>query len=373
MARAPARTTEIEALPEIDRIEGLPHPRETAELFGHGAAEQDLARAIAGGNAHHAWLITGPRGIGKATLAYRAAAFALAEPDERHAQCVSLAIPAAARSVRQVRALSHPGLLVVRRAYNAKDKRFPATIPVEEVRRLRGFLALSAVAGGWRVVIVDSADELNISAANALLKSLEEPPPRTLFLLVSSEPGRLLPTIRSRCRRLPLMPLADSDFEQAIRAAVAAAGTDPPPEAALSRLARLAAGSPGRALALNSGGGIELHDDVAKLLTHLPRVNWPHVHKLADALSPGAAEARFTLFFDLLLDAIAGLVRTGATAAGAAEEMQLAGRLAPPARLAPLALLWETVAREKAETVALNLDRKTLIIRTVSRLEAATR
>jgi DNA polymerase-3 subunit delta' len=157
---------------------------------------------------HHAWLLGGRKGIGKATLAYRFARAALAHPSERQSDRASLDIAEDTRASRQVRALSHPGLLVLRRPYDDKGKRFAASIPIDEVRRLRSFLSHSAGEDAWRVVIVDEANELNVNAANALLKSLEEPPARAVFLLVSSAPGQLLPTIRSRCRALSFQPLA---------------------------------------------------------------------------------------------------------------------------------------------------------------------
>ena len=206
MARAPT-LKDTEAPPEADRLDGAAHPRETTTLFGHGAAEATLAQSFAGGRMHHGWLLSGREGIGKATLAYRFARYALATPAQRDPSNRSLDIPPASTAARQVLALSHPGLLVIRRPWDAKNKRHTTSIPVDEVRRIKPFLAHTAEPGAHRVVIVDSADELNANAANALLKSLEEPPPATTFLLVTSEPGRLLPTIRSRCRMLDLAPL----------------------------------------------------------------------------------------------------------------------------------------------------------------------
>ncbi|MFN3868696.1 MAG: DNA polymerase III subunit delta', partial [Hyphomicrobiaceae bacterium] len=263
------------------------------------------------------------------------------------------------------------------RQYNMKEKKIPASISVDDVRRLRTFLGLRAAEGAWRVVIVDSADELNVNAANALLKSLEEPPPRTLFVLISAEPGRLLPTIRSRCRRLDLAPLETGDLKAAVGQALTAAGRDLPDAERWATLLRLAEGSVRRALALEGEGGIALYEQILGLLSSLPDVRWPGVHGLADSMTTAAAEARFELFFEMLLDMLARLVRAAATGQGDAAELKLAHHLAGEAgdgpRLASLAALWETVAREKAETVALNLDRKTLILRTVSRLETAAR
>lgn len=372
MARAPI-VQDIEALPEIDRLGEFPHPRDTHTLYGHANAEQEFGAALASGRLHHAWLLAGPQGIGKATLAYRVATAALAAPNERDAFGLSLSVDPASVAVRQVRAMSHPGLLVIRRQYNQKDKRFPQSISVEEVRRLRAFLGLRGGDDAWRVVVVDSADELNVNAANALLKSLEEPPERTLFLLVTSEPGRLLATIRSRCRSLDLKPLAPADLAAAAGQALKAVERELPTGDALVTLTRLADGSVRRFLSLEEGGGLALYQEIYGLLAGLPDVSWPKIHQLADTLSSNSAEVRFELFFELLLELLARIIRAAATGEGASEDVRLSERLTSPERLATLAEVWETVAREKAETVALNLDRKTLILRTVSRLEATNR
>lgn len=372
MARAPALQG-IEELPEADRLEGFPHPRHTATLSGHEAAERMLAAAFAGRRLHHAWLLTGPEGIGKATLAYRFARHVLAEPAEREADGAGLGVGEEARTSRQVRALSHPGLLVLRRPYDAKARRFPVSIPIDEVRRLRSFFALRAEGEAWRVVIVDRADELSASAANALLKSLEEPPVRTLFLLISSEPGGLLPTIRSRCRTLALAPLGGAPLRQAVLQALAASGSAEPQAGDWRALERLADGSVRRALALIASGGLELNARLLGLVTGLPALDWSQVHALAEELAPAAAEQRLELFFELLLGLLARTVRTAATGGGDAEEAKIVGRLGGERRLASLAELWETLAREKAEALALNLDRKSLVLGTFARLEAAAR
>ncbi|MEQ1712311.1 MAG: DNA polymerase III subunit delta' [Hyphomicrobium sp.] len=371
MARAPQHI-EIDELPEADRLEGFPHPRHARALFGHDTVEEMLREAVAGGRMHHGWLITGPQGIGKATLAYRLARFLVAKPDER-AAAPGLAIADETTASRQVRALSHPGLLVLRRPYNLKDKRFPTTIPIDEVRRLRGFLSHSAGEGAWRVVIVDTADEFNVNAANALLKSLEEPPPRTVFLLISSEPGRLLATIRSRCRMLELAPLDRESLRRAVRQALAGSETGEPDPSDWPTLERLAQGSVRRVLALQAAGGLDLYARVLKLVSALPAVDWGAVHALGDELGGNAAEQRFELFFELVLDLIARLVRAAATGEGPGDEVALAARVIGPVRLATFAELWERVARAKADAIALNLDRKALILDMVRELEAAAR
>lgn len=370
MARAPA-VQEIVALPESDRLEGYPHPRETKTLYGHGDAERMLAQALGDGRIHHGWLFIGPKGIGKATLAYRFARAALAAPQERTGGDESLEVDETSSASRQVLALSHPGLLVLRRPYDEKSKRFATSIPIDEVRRLKSFLARSAAQDAWRIVVVDEANELNLNAANALLKSLEEPPPRTVFLLISSAPGRLLPTIRSRCRVLTLKPLASDDLRSAVTQALDAVGEDAPDAQRWPMLERLAEGSAGRLLGLMGAGGLELYERTAKLIAGLPRIDWRSVHALSDELQPIAAQPRFELFFELLLNALERLIRAQATGAGGQDERDLAARLIGAERLASFAAVWERIGRDKAETVALNLDRKTLIIETFGRLAAA--
>jgi DNA polymerase-3 subunit delta' len=371
MARAPA-VLETEALPEADRLDGAPHPRFTAKLYGHGEAESLLASGLALGRLHHGWLLAGPAGIGKATLAWRFARAALSEASERDHTGRSLAVASETTGSRQVRALSHPGLLPLRRPYNTKDKRFAASITIDEVRRLRQFLSLGAESSAWRVVIVDTADELNLNAANALLKSLEEPPPRTVFLLITSEPGRLLPTIRSRCRLLPMSALSGADLRRAVGDAREAEGGAAPTQTEWRTLETLSQGSVRRAMALHAGGGIALHDTIEKQLGALPKVDWSALHALADKLAPAAAEQQFELYYELLLSALARIVRQAATdAAGPAAE--LASRLVGASRLADFAAAWETIGRMKREADALNLDRKALILDTFATLEKAAR
>jgi DNA polymerase-3 subunit delta' len=376
MARPPSRASvagESEPLPEADRLEGFPHPRETARLIGHAGAEAELAASFASGRMHHAWLIAGREGIGKATLAYRMARHVLARPSERDAAGRSLEIAPNTSAARQVLALSHPGLLVLRRPYDTRARRHATSIPVDEVRRLKTFLGLTSADNAWRVVIVDSADELNPNAANALLKSLEEPPQRALFLLISAEPSRLLPTIRSRCRRLDLAPLAGPALRQACEAALAAAEIVPPASERWPLLERLAEGGVRRALQLAGSGGLELHERIAAIFAALPQVDWPAAHNLSDQLALAAQEQKFTAFFDLFLDHLARLVRARATGGGEAAEVALAQRLIAEERLPAWAAFWQTTVLERNEAALLNLDRKALIMGTLAGLEALAR
>src|SRR5262245_60289022 len=225
-------------------------PRQTTSFFGHGGAEQVLLEAYRSGRFPHAWLIGGPPGIGKATLAYRMARFVLAHPDARAPEvrsATSLAMPEDDRTVRRIAAQGHPDLLVLERVVNEKTGKLYTVIRVDDVRRTVPFFGSTAGEGGWRIAIVDTADELQYpQAANALLKILEEPPPNALLLLISHAPARLLPTIRSRCRRLILRPLAQADVARGAAAALGRSAAAPELEEASS----LAEGSVGRALTL---------------------------------------------------------------------------------------------------------------------------
>src|SRR6516165_3631090 len=206
----------------------VPLPRETTVLFGHDGAEREFLAVYRSGRVPHAWLIGGEPGIGKATLAYRIARFVLAHPDpSRVPDVASLAVDPDHRTVRRIAASAHPDLLTLERTVGDTGK-LRTVITVDQVRRLSTFFGSTAGEGGWRVCIVDSADELKYpEGSNALLKMLEEPPQRSLFLLVSHAPGRLLPTIRSRCRRLALRPLGQGDVARAAATALGADAGDP--------------------------------------------------------------------------------------------------------------------------------------------------
>jgi DNA polymerase-3 subunit delta' len=198
-----------ETLPEPDRVEGAPHPRHTSELFGQSAAEAEFLDSFNSDRMHHAWLIAGPQGVGKATLAWRIAKFLLAQPADKGgmfggqapARPDSLQIEPDHPVARRVGALSEPRLFLCRRPWDEKGKRLRQNITVEETRKLKSFFTLSATDGGYRVAIVDAADEMNTAAANALLKILEEPPEKTVLLLVSHHGRYGGCTVEGRVRR----------------------------------------------------------------------------------------------------------------------------------------------------------------------------
>lgn len=222
---------------ETDQEPKAPHPRETFSFVGHAAEEAMLAEALGSGRMHHAWLLAGPKGLGKATLAYRFARRALGAAQNG---ARPLDVDSEDQVARQVTALSHPDLFILRRGYNDRG-RPRREIAVDDARELGQFFALAPSQGGMRVAIIDAVDDLNRNAANAILKTLEEPPARSVLLLVCHAPGAALATIRSRCRRLALRPLGDDQVREAL------GGGD-------EALVRLAKGRPGRAIALKAQG-----------------------------------------------------------------------------------------------------------------------
>ena len=353
-------------------------PRNALDLIGHEAAEAAFLDAWNSKRMAHAWLICGPRGIGKATLAYRIARFVLSggggaggvnlfgEPELP----TSLEIDPRHPVIRRISSGGHADLKVLERTWtDDKKTKLKSEIPVDDVRGVGGFMSLTPGEGGWRVVIVDAADEMNRSSANAILKVLEEPPRNALMLLLSHSPGRLLPTIRSRCRRLVLRPLADDQVTLLLRRS----NPDLSPDDAHA-LARLAEGSIGKAQALAAQGGLELYRQMVGLLAGLPRLDVPALHVFADAVAKG--DDAFRTVTELLLW---WLVQAATRGAGQAASEAVAGeallqtRLIAAAGLEPWVQLWEKTQSLFSRADAVNLDRKQVLLNAFSSLERLCR
>lgn len=337
----------------------VPHPRETIALFGHQDAEATLLNAYRGGRIPHAWLIGGPQGIGKATLAYRMARFVLAHRDPTSPQvqsATSLGLDPTHPIVRQVAAESHGGLLTLERSLNDKGV-MRTVITVDETRQTVSFFGSTAAVDGWRVCIVDTVDELNANAANALLKVLEEPPLRSLFLLITHAQARVLPTIQSRCRKLPLRALSTTDVTRATAQAAELEASDP----LLKEVAEASEGSVSRALNLLGGGALKLHQRTASLLNTLPHVDPRELHALGDALGTSDRVA-LGAFVDSVDRWIGERMR--------ADDANANANLP---RLARLAEVWEKINRAARETKSYNLERKPLVFSVFGLLAEATR
>ena len=352
----------------------VPAPRENLNLSGHEHAEQALLKAFASGRLPHGLLITGPHGIGKATLAYRFARFLLSQGAESGGGLfamrapISLALAPEHPVFRRVASNGHADLLTVERGIDPKRKRERTEIVVEDTRAIAGFLRLTPAEGGWRIVVVDTADEMNRNAANAVLKILEEPPDRAILILVSDNPGRLLPTIRSRCRRLSLRPLSTLLITELL-------GRYRPHLSAPDRTAllELAEGSIGHAIELAEQDGLTTYRRLVALLGRLPELDGNALHALAEGVSRWGAEGSFRVLAELLPATLARAI------AKAAEPGAGEGREAPLTRLLRRRGLdrwvevWEKITELFAQADAVNLDRKQVVLNVFFALEEAAR
>jgi DNA polymerase-3 subunit delta' len=310
-------------------------PRAQPRFVGHDAAVASLVGAYEANKLHHGWLISGAAGVGKATLAFRFARYLLAG-----GQSKNMAVPESDPVFRRVAAGTHPDLFTVERRLNEKTERLQSEIVINTVQQAAGFMRRTAGEGGWRVVVIDGAEDMNPSAANALLKILEEPPARAILLLVTAAPGRLLPTIRSRCRRLTLDRLNDDQVDGLL--------ADYAPELApdaRAQLVGLAEGSIGLALSLAVEGGLAMAELVEEVLEHKPSP--ARVQAIADTVARSVEGAdKYELFAGLLRRRLAQRTRAAARAGAA------------PGALAREVALWQELGTLAAQTVGLNLDKR---------------
>ncbi|OAN95645.1 DNA polymerase III subunit delta' [Sulfitobacter geojensis] len=359
--------------PQPDRVSGALHPRDTPRLIGQGAAEAAFLDAFNSGKLHHAWMLTGPRGVGKATLAWRIARFLLATPDDDGGMFAAptpdtLDIDPDHPVARRIAASGEGALRTVTRSVNPDTKKLRKQIVVDDIRTLNGFFQMSAADGGRRIVIIDDADEMNPNAANALLKMLEEPPERAVLLLLSHQPSSLLPTIRSRCRTLRLAPLDPADMEAALVASGVALQGDP------TALAALSGGSVGGALRLSLMGGLQIYAELTGLMASLPRMDRARAIKLAEAAAQRGAEEKLILLFSLVNLLLARLARTGATGMpppteATPGEAELLQRLSPtPHQGRKWADLAQEVSARVQHGMAVNLDPAALVLDTLQKI-----
>lgn len=364
MAPRTPKSELTEPLPESDRAGELQHPREQMNLFGHRDAAASLARAARSGQLHHAWLISGPKGVGKATLAWRFARALLehgkqACPDDL--SCNPDSIP-----VRQVVGLTHPDLALLRRPWDTDKKRFKTELVVDEVRKLHGFFSRHASFGGPKIAIVDCMDDMNTQSQNALLKILEEPPKGAILLLIAHAPGRLLPTIRSRCRLLALRKLADDDMT----AALAHLGLTQPAERDLVRA--LADGAPGFAAFLSSVGAAPLYLDLLSLMAQMPRLNMSTQLALAERLARQPPETGIELFTTLMTLLLQRLVRSSSDGAMSLDQerrtFEIMRHCLPDGDWVDL---WSSIRDLYVRADALNLDKKQFVLNAFYSIEFA--
>jgi len=336
---------------EHNVLDGAVPPAQNTKIFGHGETLEFLAMAYRSGTLHHALLLEGPAGIGKATLAYRFAAHVLTHPQPESAPETIGDPDPDSPVMRQLGSGASHHLLHLARPVDIKTGKVRSAITVDEVRRAGHFLAQTSGTGNWRIIIIDPADDMNRSAANAILKILEEPPKRTLFLVLSHAPGKLLPTIRSRCMPLRLQPLNDMQLLQGLEH-LGLAGQDP---AVLEAVVHHSRGSLSNALLLLRYGGLEIAEAFEQILRDGPAQSRRVVHTLADTLTARDRETAFGFFVDYAEERVMEMAR---------EEAER-GNLAAADHWA---LLSSRLQESLATAASYNLDRKQTIISLFSSL-----
>ncbi|GJL91619.1 DNA polymerase III subunit delta' [Hyphococcus sp.] len=320
----------------------LVSPRDRARQVGRDGLERSLRETINDGALTHGWIIAGPPGAGKATLAYRMAR-ALLDPNTLENN-ETLDMPEDSRTFRLIAGEAHPDLFVAERLWDEKKGKHQSEINVETIRKLTAFLNRTASGGGARVAIVDTADDMNRNAANALLKALEEPPKGATLLLLSSAPGRLLPTVRSRCRRIDLAPVDSTTIEQLLANEGVGAGD-------ASKIAKHARGRPGYALMLAAGEGAEAISLAHQFLNAAQ--SGASLSKVITGVTGKAGEARWPVFRDTIIAQLSDAARSTALQDGAdGFEGVEAGALLDG---------WQAVSQLCGRGEALNLDRAQLI------------
>lgn len=371
---------DLSDIPPSDVVDGACHPSQTTPLIGQSKAEDQFLEAFNSGRLHHGWLITGPKGIGKATLAWQIAQFLRATPDkdanggglfgDAPVAHTSLEI-APDHPVRSlIAAQAEPGIFSLRRGYDEKTKKLRSVISVDDVRGLKKFFGLSTIDGGRKIVIVDAADDLNVSSANAILKLLEEPPKDTFLLLICHQPSRLLPTIRSRCRELRCVGLGPNDMQQALtQAGFTVDDTEADP------LAALAGGSVGTAIQLLQMNGIATYQSLVNFVRDIDRLDVTQAAQFADKYAGKSASQEFALLIFLVEHMFNRLARTCATGQpitpkAAEHEFEAFSKLNTSSRAAQN---WANLAQVTSQRLqhgrAVNLDPSSLILDTLFKME----
>jgi len=368
-----------DSTPTSDLIEGAKHPSEALAVIGHQNAEDSFVDAINKGRLHHAWMITGPKGIGKATFAWRIAKYLLCSPIKEEGASLFSDTPGVIETLdidphhpvlRRIQAGSEGRLSIVRRPFDAKRKLFKAQITIEEIRKLKSFFALSAADGGRRVVIIDAADDMNVNAANALLKVLEEPPQHTILLLISHQPSRLLPTIRSRCRTLRLGALSQVDID-----AILATQELEIDAAEMGALSTLSAGSAGEAMRLAQHNGPAVYHQILGLIAQAPKIDRPSAIKFSEQYTARTNSEDLDilgLMFDRVLSRLTVFGATGNTPAELVHsgEVEIFSKLCPtPQSAQDWAELCQELSNRFQHGRTVNLDPVALVLDMIFKIE----
>ena len=355
-----------DTFPESDCLEGLPHPRETRLLFGHLKAQDEFAKAVRNKKIHHAWLLTGPKGIGKATLAWKMAHYLLSLSSNNAlnseiSSFTQLNIQQDDPISKRISALSEPKLKLLRKTWDSKTEKFRQSISIDDVRGIKQFFNLSSTDDGQRVVIIDSADDLQNASANALLKILEEPPKRTIILIISHNPNTLLPTIKSRCRKLNLLPLNNEDLKLGLSQAI---GPDDPIG---DDIYALSEGSIGNAITLLNNNGIKIYSQVCDIFSDAPNMNRMDILEIISDVKKSKSDDYFKTLISMISIFVRRLAKTGASSLPKTEigrnEFTTLKRLSPSLTQARL---WSKESQDIFKTALLsknvNLDPSSIIL-----------
>ena len=364
-----------------DQIEGYPHPKLTESLYGHEYQEQEFIDCYNSSKLHHSWLITGPKGIGKATLAWRIAKYVLIQPiknietnnlfDDLNGQNSPELDEQFKNSIEaRILAESEPRLTVIRRSFDEKRKTFRTSIRIDEIRRLSTFFSLSVSDGGSRVAIIDCADDLNVNASNALLKTLEEPPPNTVFLLISHNPESLLPTVKSRCRELRLKKLSKQHLFSALEQINVAI-----PENDNEIYSLLGGGSVGNSIRLLRYDGADIYRCILSFFNQLPNLDGFELEKFVATFLGTKNSGRLELLIELLNLAVARVSKSGVLGLSLADqiledEKSIFQKLCPTPNIAKKwAELAQTQSKNLNHGLSVNLDPGSMILDTFFRIE----
>lgn len=334
-------------------LDGAIPPQENTKLFGHDEAEQFLAQSYRSGKGHHAVLIEGPEGIGKATLAFRFANHVLSHPDPLLAPEHLVDPDVGSMVSRQISSGASHNLLHLTRPVDEKTGKVKSAITVDEVRRAGHFFSQTSGTGNWRIVIIDPADDLNRNAANAILKILEEPPKRALFLVLSHAPGKLLPTIRSRCMPLRLLPLQSDDMERTLQHLGLSMSVEK-----RDKLLEASKGSVSQALKLLNYGGSDIIDVFSEVMVATGPAARRQMHKLADVLAQKDGDIVLGFFMEHATEALMDRARAAA----------MAGDLAAAERHARLS---STLTERITDAQAYNLDKKQMVLSILEDMRSA--
>lgn len=360
-------------------IEDNNHPRMNDLVFGHEKAEREFLDSFNSGRLHHGWLITGPKGIGKATLAWKCAKFLLSEDDsvsndglfgdDLSSHATSLDIDPDKPVIHRIKSGGHGGIIATERSVNTKTGKLRNDIVIDDIRKVISFFSRTSSEGGWRVALIDAADEMNTNAANALLKVLEEPPEKSILFLIAHSPGKLLPTIKSRCRTLELNALSGDSVRSMLAHKYADMDT-----ATMNTLAALAAGAPGRAIQMEQLGGAAIYTKTFKAISSVPNLNIPEIHSLAGEYASIKADAEYRLFIQIFTAFIERITKAAVIEDQSREiiegENQQLSRISLMARVDKWLELWEKVGHLIQRADAVNLDRKQVIVSLFSELKA---